>query len=94
MHYCLVYRFEHLRVEIWEVPEGRDIDDIAGKFFSMDNEEDITSYTTLDAARQAAKVLLEKDLKRVQEKFDGILTQMPEKPRGRYPKEEYEEDEE
>lgn len=86
----LIYDFQILRVEFWEVPEGQHIDDIAGKYFSMDNEEQMTAFRTLKEAKAKARELLDQDIEKAIDKLNKISTQKVEKFRGRYPEEDCE----
>ena len=84
MKYYLVYDFSCLRVEFWEVPEGKHLDDVAGKYFSMDNEEHITYHPTLEAAKVKATELLAADHEKVTKKLTNLSEQKVEAFRGRY----------
>lgn len=84
MKYFLVYDFSCLRVEFWEVPEGQHLDDVAGKYFSMDNEEYLTYHPTLEAAKAKATELLAADQEKVTKKLTNLAEQKVEAFRGRY----------
>lgn len=84
MKCCLVYDFTHLRLEFWEVPEGQCLDDVAGKYFSMDHGEDgvhgegiLSWHENIAEAKLVAKEKLQADLKRVSDKLDSLYYQKP-----------------
>lgn len=71
MKYYLVYQFEFFSCRIYAVPEGQHLDDIAGKYFTMDHgKEDGDgsikgAFDSLEEAKAEALKLLEADKKKV-----------------------------
>lgn len=67
MRFVLVYDFEFLICRIIEVPEGEHLDNVAGKYFSMDNEGRLYSFKTRHEAFTKANELWFEDKKKINE---------------------------